>query len=421
MLLFLAAAMPVRFVHGLPLLSSASVLDVAVVIAGASLWLDLAFRPLDTGYPQLFALLCAPPLIAVVSLAWSHDRSLTLRTMLEYTEGLILYLFVIRELAGLSAQRVTAYISRYAYLMIIPAIFLLLHVPGFQPRVQVRHTSGDYLTYFSRFSHPILGPSNNLATVLAFVAPLLLYVGHARANRRATFAGAAAAIAIVLTLSRGVLLSFAIGALLYPLLTIGRGKGAATGFAAKVAATVALAGVGLGIFYLVNPPTHAFFANRLSSANLHVRAKAYEYAAGSIAKHPFVGLGAGVVGAGPQAPTAPPAAAATLLPVATAPAALSGVDIHNTYLQQALYFGIPLAALLSLMLFGIVGFFVSRSRLTPLAGVIAYTVLVELVSFAFESSFEGTILRMLFYLSIGLLAAVLRANEQEEEHATTAH
>ena len=47
------------------------------------------------------------------------------------------------------------------------------------------------------------------------------------------------------------------------------------------------------------------------------------------------------------------------------------------------------------------------------AGAIAYVLIVQLVLFLFESSFEGTVLRVLFYLSIGLAVALLRAIERE--------
>ena len=48
---------------------------------------------------------------------------------------------------------------------------------------------------------------------------------------------------------------------------------------------------------------------------------------------------------------------------------------------------------------------VANRHSRALSGVIAYTILVQLVSFLFESSFEGTVLRVLFYLSIGLAVA----------------
>ena len=44
--------------------------------------------------------------------------------------------------------------------------------------------------------------------------------------------------------------------------------------------------------------------------------------------------------------------------------------------------------------------------------------IVQRVIFLFESSFEGTVLRVLFYLSVGMAAALLRAAEAEQGRST---
>jgi hypothetical protein len=46
-------------------------------------------------------------------------------------------------------------------------------------------------------------------------------------------------------------------------------------------------------------------------------------------------------------------------------------------------------------------------------------VLVEVISFAFESSFEGTVLRVIFYLTLGLLVGLVRAADRESAAAAT--
>jgi hypothetical protein len=76
------------------------------------------------------------------------------------------------------------------------------------------------------------------------------------------------------------------------------------------------------------------------------------------------------------------------------------------------YFGIPLGVIVSLSLCAIPAFFLAR-RPNPLAGVIAYALIAQLVIFLFESSFEGTVLRVLFYLAIGLAVALLRSADAE--------
>jgi O-antigen ligase len=402
MTVLLAAAMPVRLSGSFPLINSISILDILLIIAGATLFLDLAFRPVDVGDRALFGLLCAPLLVSTVSLVWSHDRAATMRAVIIYTEALIAYLFVLRELGGLPPDRVVRFVKRYAYLLIIPGILLLLHVPGFAPDVAAKHSSGGYLTYYTRLSHPVLGGSNNLATVLAFFAPVLLYWGHTRHDRGITVAGFVTLLAIFLTLSRGVLLSFLIAGVLYGVLAAGRRTTRQPGLAGKIAAAVAAGAVAIAVFYAVNPATHEFFSGRFSASNVTSRSELASVSFTKIASSPVLGYGSGV-----NLPVNP------LVNGNRGVAELGKLDTHNAYLQQALYFGLPLGLVVSLALWGTAGLFLARRRSAAVAGVIAYTLLVQLVSFLFESSFEGTVLRVLFYLSIGLAVGLLRAVEEE--------
>jgi hypothetical protein len=394
MAVLLAAAMPVRIADSFPLVNSVSILDLLLLAVAATLYLDLTFRPLDPGYRVLFGILCVPLVLAAASLAWSQDRSATLRSAIITAEGLVAYLFVVRELDGLGPDRVIAYIRRYACLLIIPAALLLLHVPGFEPEEPgLSHTSGTYLSYYTRLSHPVLGRSNNLATILAFFAPLLLYWGHTRRDRRTTIAALVALLAIFLTLSRGVLLAFVLGGLFYAPFAVGRRRAVRRGLAAKVVACVVLGAAAIMVLYSVNPATHEFFAGRLSLANVHERSEIITRSVSKIAERPVLGYGAGVV---PDQDW------------------VLALKVHNAFLQQVVYYGIPLGALMTLALCALPAFFLARSA-TPMAGIIAYTLIVQLVLFLFESSFEGTVLRVLFYMSIGLAAGLLRSLEREPE------
>jgi O-antigen ligase len=384
--------MPVRIYGSFPVVGSVSVLDLVLVLAAVTLFLDLAFRPVHRGYRELFWLLCLPLAISAISIAWSQDRLASVRAWLTYAEGLVVYLFVVRELRGLPPARIITYIRRYAYLLIVPGVLLLLHVPGFGPQERgLSELSGDYISYYTRLSHPVLGRSNNLATVLALLAPLLLYWGHTRRDRRATLAGFITMLAIGLTLSRGVLLSFLLAGLLYAPFALGRRDGA-RGFGGKVTALVALGAIAIGVFYSVNPATHEFINDRFSLANISARSEFISVAWSKVADRPLLGYGAGAT---PGRDT------------------LLEAGVHNTYLQQVLYFGLPLGLVVSATLVGIAAVFLTRRRSTALAGVIAYAVIVQLVIGLFESSFEGTTLRVLFYLSVGLATALALAAESE--------
>jgi O-antigen ligase len=392
-LLLLAAAMPVRLPVAVPVVGSVSVLDLVLIALLGTLYLDLPWRRLSWGPRPLAIALLIPPALSALSMLWTQDRDATLRSTIVYAEAVIAYLIVLRELEGLSAARVIAFLRRYAWLVTLPAVLLLLHVPGFQPEEPgLSPTSGDYLSYYSRLSHPVLGRSNNLATVLAILVPPLLYWGHTRRDRRATGAGLIALTAVVLTLSRGVLVAFAVGGLGY-LLLLRRPSGSPRRpvLGKVVAATLGLAAAAAALYEL-NPDTREFFLGRLSPANVARRADLYSAAFQKIAEHPLVGYGAGAV------PDGDP----TLF-----------VDVHNTYLQQLLYYGLPLGVLVGAVVAALPIFFVARRWHAPVAGAVAYAVLVEAISFAFESSFEGTVLRVIFYLTLGLLVGLVRAAEAE--------
>jgi hypothetical protein len=416
MAVLVAAAMPLR-AHSLPLISSASILDALLLLLAVTLFLDLAFRPVDIGYASLFWLLSVPLFVSILSFTWSADRLATLRVAINYAEGLIAYLIVVRELQGLSPSRIVTYIKRFSYLVIIPAVLLLLHVPGFEPRVETGPSSGDYLGYFSRLSHPLIGASNNLATVLAFFVPILLYWGHTRHDRAAARAGVISVIAIGLTLSRGILLAFVLAGLLYLPFRARWRDPAGRGLGTKIAVAVLLGAFGIGVFYAVNTPTNSFFKSRASAVNVERRTQLFSYSFAQIGADPVLGGGAGV--AGDRLPIQANTDAESVdlysaTPVTNSSPQRARLDVHNAYLQQALFYGLPLGLLVSLALCGTAGVFLARRRTVALAGVIAYTLMVQLISFLFEGSFEGTLLRVLFYLSIGLATALVRSVEREQ-------
>lgn len=396
MTVLVAAAMPVRVSASLPIVNSISILDILLVVAALTLLLDLAYRPLEVGYRDVFLILCLPLILTIVSLVWSQDREATARSAIILAEGVVAFLFVVRELDGLSSDRVITYIKRYAYLLIIPAVLLLLRVPGFEPQEEgISRTSGYFISYYTRLSHPILGRSNNLAIVLAFVAPLLFYWGHVRNDRRIMRAAIASLLAIFLTLSRGTLLAFLLAGLIYWLLTLGSSESRrARGLSRKVGVAGAFGVAAIGVFYILNPATQEFFRDRLTLANVTDRLDLLSHGYDKVMGRPLLGYGGGVT------PDGDPL--------------LQG-GVHNTYLQQAISFGLPVGFLVSVALCGLALAFLARRRVTPLAGVIAYTVLVQLVSFLYESSFEGTVLRVLFYLSIGLAVGLLRSVQAETE------
>ncbi|MFJ4200271.1 O-antigen ligase family protein [Streptomyces sviceus] len=388
-LVLIAAAMPMRLASSVPGINSVSVLDILLGVVAITLFVDLAFRPLDVGYPKLFALLCIPAVVCGISMLWTQDPGATFRATIVYAEGIVAYLFVVRELSGASPGRVMTYIRRYSCLLVIPAVLLLLRVPGFGPEETGLPPDSDrYLSYYTRLSHPALGPSNNLATVLAFFVPLLLYWGHVRHDRRFTLAGCVTLVAVVCTLSRGVLLGLLTAAVLAGLGHLLRRQHAGSHMAGKIVAAVVPAAVAVALLYRLVPDT--LWASRFSPANVLIRSQFAVEAVEKIAERPVLGYGGGA-----------------------APDGMWFLSrVHNTYLQQMVYFGVPLGLFVSCVLIGTAVFFFSRWRTSAVARVVGFTLIAQLFVFAVESSFEGTVLRVLFYLSIGLATALVRASEE---------
>jgi hypothetical protein len=393
MVVLLAAAMPVRIPVSVPLINSVSVLDILLCLVALTLALDCAYHPPDIGPPRLFALLCIPAVVCGLSVVWSQDRAATLRATVIYVEGVVAYLFVIRELAAVSPARVMTYIKRYSYLVIVPAVLLLMHTPGFAPEdAGLSPTSASYLSYYTRLSHPVLGRSNNLATVLAFFVPILLFWGHRHHDRRFTRAGFVALLAVTFTLSRGVLLALLVVGVLSATGNILRRRGVdhrAVGKAAVLGfATVA----GLALLRQFNPDTRLFFDSRFNLANVALRSDLLRAGVGKIANRPVLGYGGGVT------PDHDPSLA---------------LGVHNSFLQQAVYFGPLLGLVVSLCLVGTAGFFFSRSGRNQVARAIGFTLVAQLLIFTTESSFEGTVLRVLFYMSVALAAALIRSPDAQ--------
>jgi O-antigen ligase len=397
MLVLLAAAMPTRIPLSLGVIGSVSVLDLLFLAAMFPLYVETALtRRLAVGYPRLFGLICLPLIVSVLSMAWSQDLPSTLKSSLAYAEGIIAYLFVVRQTQGLTPERVLTYMKRYVYLLLVPSLLLLLHVPGFAPQEPgLSPTTGDYVAYYTRLSHPVLGRSNNLATVLAFFVPPLLWWGAHHRDARFTRAGFVALIAVVLTLSRGVVIALLLAAIVYLGQNLNRRRRQPAlrrrGGLARALTAVALTVIAFVLFYRLNSATAQFIGDRFTTENIVGRWRLLSQSLAQIAERPTLGYGGGVTPGGPHA-----------------------LHAHNTYLQQLLYFGLPLGVLVWTSLVGMWRFFLRvEGPATGLARILGISLLGQLLVFTFESSFEGFVLRVLFYLSVGFAVGLLRALEAD--------
>jgi O-antigen ligase len=387
----IAAAAPWRYYGNFPLVASFSVLDVALVIAAGIMLLRSAVERTDVGDRRLFLLLCVPPAASALSLLWSQDRAATIRETLTYLESILAYMFAVQQTQGVPAQTIIKWLRRYAYLLLVPSVLMLLHVPGFEPEQPgLNPSSGSYISFFSRLSHPFIGRSNNLATVLALLVFVLFFWGVRHHDRATSFAAFIVIVAIVLTVSRGVILSLLIVTLLY-LAVHSRATAALRRYRvlprlAIIAAAIVAAAV---VFYHLNPATHQYIGGRTSLVNVILREFRFSAGVIKLGERPWLGFGAGVT------PDNDPVIAG---------------GVHNTYLQQLLAYGVVLGLVVILSLVEVVRCFLHRGA-SQLRQMVGLTVLAQLIIYVTESSFEGAVLRVLFYLFLGMLVGLLRADE----------
>ena len=176
---------------------------------------------------------------------------------------------------------------------------------------------------------------------------------------------------------------------------VGSRRRSRAGRLVALGALVAVAAV--WALFQLNASTRDFSSGRLSATGAAERSSRYDLALDKIVQRPLLGVGAGSV------PDGDPA--------------LSG-GVHNAYLQQLVSYGLGLGLVTILCLLGLwwATERLDRYRLTGLS----LAVLTQLLLWLTESSYEGTVLRPILYLSIGLGVALLRAENQTDAVADRA-
>lgn len=380
-ILLVAASFPMRF--NLPETAlTASAFDAVLVAVFALYLLMFAVRgavPLGRPY-GVAGLAVGLAAIGFLSLLWSNDPEDTLLLGISSVEGLLVFLFVLAATVKNSSAATIRYMIVFVVLLVIPPILLLLEVPGFAPPSELDPTSGDYISYYARLSHPFIGRSNNLGTLLAFFVLPLTYWALKYRHKAAGAAACVAFVAVILTFSRGVLIGLAVGFVGLALTTPAVGAQAAK----RGIVVLALALAAGFLFFQLNSTTNQFlsFSERLTAqGSVQDRLDSLEVARQTFASEWWHGSGGN-----------------------------AGQIVHNVFLQQFVDFGLFLGAAVALL-------FVTTARSffrgTECGRVIGWAFVSLLVSCIVESSFEGTLLRPLLFLCIGLGVALAAAQERE--------
>jgi O-antigen ligase len=397
--LVIAAGLPVRFKIGFAVFGSFTLLDIVLAVAALRLLFGIlaSGSPVRIGDRRVTILLAIPFLVCVASLVWTDDLRATLRAIGMFTEAMVAYLVVTNAFSGLRPAQLFTRAAMLVALLLIGSLLSLLQVRGFGPQTPNNIVIGGpehvaYLTtYYARLGNPFYGLSNDFASVLAlYVFPLLAWGVVRRRLRYSLLAGVLFA-GVALTLSRGVVIATVVGGILF--LMVERQR-----------MTRWLPGIGLGaalvltigyIYYQLNQAVQTHLLDRLTITTIQVRREILSRAFERISEAPILGYGAGVV---------------------TDPLLVDGV--HNTYLQQALYYGIPLGLLCSGALWLLAARFFSWSApakaVRVMAIAIGVSVLTQLAVFVVETSFEATLPKTAFYFFVAFGSVVLTQMNRHE-------
>ncbi len=388
--LFLSAALPVRIWVSVGPFRSFSIFDIAILACSLLLVVRLLLnRKIDFGDQWVFFWLSVPLALCALSFLWSESPTETIRTISVYAEALIAYLTVTTYLSGKSTDSILSIVVVFACVLLATSLFMILGVPGFSPQIAENSYADDLVSYYARLSHPFLGRSNNLAGVLALLLFPLVSIAWARRRIALKALAVLVGLGLVLTLSRGVILAIVMVTFIR---TLGSAKLLARLFAwlAALVPTITLATVWLITAY---PLAAVYLTDRLTTENVLARAQLFEAASQDIAEHPLLGAGAGAI-------------------------EVSDLRLregaHNSYIEQILSFGVPLGVVCGFSIIAVVvrvrqlAFNSTDEAMTGLWLAPACQLLIILS----ETAFEGSILKIIYYMMIAWTVAMIRSSKE---------
>lgn len=398
LILFFALSVPYRF-YGLniPAISSFCIIEPILGVGVIYLIFKILIsRRLRIGPRLLFYILLFPLILSIISLGWSSERAFTINEILVNIEALAAYLVVLNF--GLHADkrellRVLLFFSISLLLVSLlsypPLSIFHVQLPGEQ-LMNDGAKAAFLLSYNARLSHPFIGLSNNFATILAMLFPVIFYIGKGLSSKLWLFVASLLLGAIIATLSRGVSLATAASfglVFLYKIIsTFALSKNSV-----KYIGLISITSVILVLFvYFTIPEMANHLQDRFNSGGASARFGLAVEAFKSISKHPFLGYGGGV-------------------PFSSH---FTGglTDIHNAYLQRIYWYGIPLGFISSLSIISIPLFLNCIPCHDSFCQHVKEGMFIAMLGQIFlgliESSWEGSVLRVIIYALLGLFVAL---------------
>ena len=405
------AAFPYRFERGSGLFATVSVLDFAFLASAIVVAVSVCRRGrLGIGHRGVALALSIPPLLAVCSLLWSIDFQLATKAVTLYVYALGLYVVMVNLLDEAPAQFIAGLFGWFAVVMLTGALLLYFRVPGFDlfAATDAPIDLDRIAAAYARFSHPFIGLSNDFAPILAFTLFAIVGLSRSQPRRWVKPVAAVLAVGVFLTFSRGTMVGLAIVGLAY---------WTASRFSLRLVAKTAVVGMIVGVAVYAFASHYAFSVgdrqltgrdiviDRLSNpGTVELRAEGYRTSLAVVWQRPLLGYGTGVFDPGRAGQ-------------------LSGTA-HSTYLQQLVFYGVPLGLLSSAAWIALAYVFWNwRSRTTDarrFANAVAAALTVILVGAAIETFMEATVPRLLIYLLLGMSTALLNAYDTPSRTRVTA-
>jgi O-antigen ligase len=203
------------------------------------------------------------------------------------------YLAAIYLLRPLLLETIAKLIVVFVGFVIVGAVFSYFELPGFSPQLppdtSLPAKAAYLLTYNARFSHPFIGLSNNLATVLAFFPFILAACFRITGSSLYLWMLYATLIAILATLSRGVMLALIVTLMVYFFTRSFRFMPLH-----KFLKFFSILASGFILFIMLNPATLNHFKGRLDARGIHTRLHLYRQTIEALESAPLLGYGAGM-------------------------------------------------------------------------------------------------------------------------------
>lgn len=366
-----ALGMPSRQLLPLPIPGSTH--ELAVALAAPVLLVDLRRRGPATLPAPFWWLGAAGILLSGASVLWANSRASAIDFTVYMAEAVFACYLTVALLRGETARTVVRVVVGFVLGLVIVCLLMYAGVAAFQPPADLNPATGDYLSYFSRFSHPFIGRSNNLAALLiALIVPLGVY-GIRRRDPWAAGGALLTIAAAAATLSRGNGAALILAFLCYCVLERRRVWQVLKW--SPLGALAALTGVGL--LYALSRTAQRYIGTRTSSTNVTSRGSLIEAGVSAGQDSILLGQGAG-----------------------------NATHVHNTYVQQVIDLGLVGGLVINVLLVGmVIWWFRRRGDGLWLRTAIGCGVLAQALSFAVESSFDGKLLRSIIWFEWGLLLA----------------